>query len=137
MLEYTLRYPPTPITDEQIAEFEQTLHLRLPSDFKRFLKKWNGGDFACHDEFRIFDFTDPSNIGVDKDVVEWFIDDEDFPDVDPDSVDVLWFGDDGSEGWFYLMIKKRILSATGCSRPARGIWISAWTAFPPFWTSGS
>ena len=107
MLEYTLRYPPTPITDEQIAEFEQTLHLRLPSDFRRFLKKWNGGDFACHDEFRIFDFTDPSNIGVDKDVVEWFIDDEDFPDVDPDSVDVLWFGDDGSEGWFYLMIKKK------------------------------
>ena len=100
MLEYTLRYPPTPITDEQIAAFEAKAHLRLPSDFKRFLKKWNGGDFACHDEFRIFDFTDPSNIGVDKDVVDWFIDDEDFPDVDPDSVDVLWFGDDGSEGWF-------------------------------------
>ena len=107
MLEYTLRYPPTPITDEQIALFEEKAHLRLPSDFRRFLKKWNGGDFACHDEFRIFDFTDPSNIGVDKDVVECFIDDEDFPDVDPDSVDVLWFGDDGSEGWFYLMIKKR------------------------------
>ena len=106
-MEYTLRYPPTPITDEQIAAFEAKAHLRLPSDFKRFLKKWNGGDFACHDEFRIFDFTDPSNIGVDKDVVEWFIDDEDFPDVDPDSVDVLWFGDDGSEGQFYLMIKKK------------------------------
>ena len=107
MLEYTLRYPPTPITDEQIAAFEAKAHLRLPSDFRRFLKKWNGGDFACHDEFRIFDFTDPSNIGLDKDVVEWFIDDEDFPDVDPDSVDVLWFGDDGSEGQFYLMIKKK------------------------------
>ena len=107
MLEYTLRYPPAPITDEQIAAFEAKAHLRLPSDFRRFLKKWNGGDFACHDEFRIFDFTDPSNIGLDKDVVEWFIDDEDFPDVDPDSVDVLWFGDDGSEGWFYLMIDKK------------------------------
>ena len=107
MLEYMLRYPPTPITDEQIAAFEAKAHLRLPSDFRRFLKKWNGGDFACHDEFRIFDFTDPSNIGVDKDVVERFIDDEDFPDVDPDSVDVLWFGDDGSEGQFYLMIKKK------------------------------
>ena len=107
LMEYTLRYPPTPITDEQIAGFEAKGHLRLPSDFKRFLKKWNGGDFACHDEFRIFDFTDPSNIGVDKDVVEWFIDDEDFPDVDPDSVNVLWFGDDGGEGQFYLMIKKK------------------------------
>ena len=107
MMEYTLRYPPTPITDEQIAAFEAKAHLRLPSDFKRFLKKWNGGDFACHDEFRIFDFTDPSNIGVDKDVVEWFIDDEDFPDVDPDSVNALWFGDDGGEEQFYLMIKKK------------------------------
>ena len=107
MMEYTLRFPPTPITDEQIAAFEAKAHLRLPSDFKRFLKKWNGGDFACHDEFRIFDFTDPSNIGMDKDVVEWFIDDEDFPDVDPDSVNVLWFGDDGGEEQFYLMIKKK------------------------------
>ena len=101
MMEYTLRYPPTPITDEQIAAFEAKAHLRLPSDFKRFLKKWNGGDFACQDEFRISDFTDPSDImDLGKDVLEWIIDHEDFPDVDPDSVDVLYFGDDGSEGWF-------------------------------------
>ena len=108
MMEYTLRYPPTPITDEQIAAFEAKAHLRLPSDFKRFLKKWNGGDFACQDEFRISDFTDPSDImDLGKDVLEWIIDHEDFPDVDPDSVDVLYFGDDGSEGWFYLMIDKK------------------------------
>ena len=108
MLEYTLRYPPTPITDEQIAAFEAKAHLRLPSDFRRFLKKWNGGDFACQDEFRIYDFTDPSDImDLGKDVLQYYIDEEDFPDVDPDSVDVLYFGDDGSEGWFYLMIDKK------------------------------
>ena len=108
MMKYTLRYPPTPITDEQIAAFEAKAHLRLPSDFKRFLKKWNGGDFACQDEFRISDFTDPSDImDLGKDVLEWIIDHEDFPDVDPDSVDVLYFGDDGSEGGFYLMIDKK------------------------------
>ena len=108
MMEYTLRFPPTPITDEQIAAFEAKAHLRLPSDFRHFLKKWNGGDFACQDEFRISDFTDPSDImDLGKDVLEWIIDHEDFPDVDPDSVDVLYFGDDGSEGWFYLMIDKK------------------------------
>ena len=108
MLEYTLRGQTTPITDEQIAAFEAKAHLRLPSDFKRFLKKWNGGDFACQDEFRISDFTDPSDIiDLGKNVLEWIIDHEDFPDVDPDSVDVLYFGDDGSEGWFYLMIDKK------------------------------
>lgn len=108
LMEYTLRYPPTPITDEQIAAFEAKAHLRLPSDFKRFLKKWNGGDFACQDEFRICDFTDPSDIiDLGKDVLQYYIDEEDFPDVDPNSVDVLYFGDDGSEGWFYLMIDKK------------------------------
>ena len=107
LMEYTLRYPPTPIKDEQIAALEAKGHLRLPSDFKRFLKKWNGGDFACHDEFRIYDFTDPSNTDGGEDVLEWIIDHEDFPDVDPNSVNVLWFGDDGSEGQFYLMIDKK------------------------------
>ena len=33
---------PKPISDEQIAEAEKKLNLRFPSEFKRFVAKWNG-----------------------------------------------------------------------------------------------
>ena len=118
LMEYTLRGRTTPITDEQIAEVEQKLHLRFPADFKRFIKKWNNAEIGSFYCMRLADITDLSYLD-DPDyepVAEQWAKDfggsfpdswDDFPDVALDTVDLFDFADDGDESVFYLMIDKK------------------------------
>ncbi len=107
-----------PITDEQIAEVEQRLHLRFPADFKRFIKKWNNAEIGSFYCMRLADITDLSYLD-DPDyepVAEQWAKDfggsipdswDDFPDVVLDAVDLFDFADDGGESVFYLMIDRK------------------------------
>ena len=113
LLEYTAEEPPKPLSDEQIAEVEHALHLRLPSDFKSFIKKWNNAVFNGQASYylRLMDFADLSYIrelqSTYSTVVFEYKDQEGFPEVDQDAVDVLIFADNMFEANYALLIDKK------------------------------
>lgn len=60
---------PKPVTDEQIAEAEKKLNLRFPSEFKRFIAKWNGVELEGCDSWPfMFYMEDLANLNTPE---EW------------------------------------------------------------------
>ncbi len=112
LLERMMTGAPKPLADEQIAEVEKKLSLRFPSEFKRFLAKWNGAEFEGFDGYFCLcleDFASPSFVREtywDELFVgeEW---EEAFPDIDSASVDLIPFGGDYGEANYILMVDKK------------------------------
>ena len=113
---------PKPISDEQIAEAEKKLNLRLPSEFKRFIAKWNGVELDGCDGwpfmFYMEDIADLKEIRTPEEWQELFPAEqwdkepgEDwkdaFPCFDRASVDLFAFAGDCGEAEYILAIDKK------------------------------
>ena len=113
---------PKPISDEQIAGAEKMLNLRFPSEFKRFVVKWNGVELDGCDSwpfmFYMEDIADLKEIRTPEEWKELYPAEqwdkepgEDwkdaFPGFDRASVDLFAFAGDCGEAEYILAIDKK------------------------------